>query len=351
MNKPFFSIVIPTFNRAKSLRLLLENIYQQSFSDFEIIIQDNDSTDNTRDLVYKYNKKHNNIYYRKNESNIRTARNLYKGILRARGKYIFMMGDDDLILKKDTLFNIYKILKNKEIGFIRLKFIYHNDFSYLFTYFANKGKEDIYFQKKSQNLEIYNFLYKYFQFISGVIFKNIRNKRIELLEKNNNSLYMDSFYIHYLFNLTKKYGAMVMNNEIIIATWSPKKNSTDYYDFVDNKAYFEEMWKFIKPNLSSREMNIWRKKEVIANLYNLPSIKYYSNNKNLLMTFRRILKLDKTLAYNFFTYVIFVFAFLCPKIIWETIRGFVYRANSVKDTLLLSRFNELLSELNIKKEQ
>jgi len=347
MKKPFFSIVIPTYNRSNTLSLLMKNIYMQTFKDFEIIIQDNNSTDNTKKLIDCFRIKFDNIRYYKNSINIGTGRNLYQGIQKAGGHYIFLMGDDDLILDRNCLLNVYKQTLKKEIGFIRLKFIYHNKFKYLFTYFANKGKEDIFFPPNTQNLQIYEFLYKYFQFISGVIFKNVGNKKISLLENANDYLYIDSFYISYLFKLTKKYGAMVMNNDIIIATWSPMKNNTTYYNFIDNKAYFEEMWKFNKPTLNNTEMENWKKNEINNSIFNLPSVKYYSSNKNLLLTFKRIIKLNKKLIFFPSTYLFFTFALLCPKIFWDFLRYCVYWYNRVRNKTIITKFNNLKEELSI----
>jgi len=51
INRPFFSIVIPTHNRADLLYFAVKSFLQQDFGDFEIIISDNNSTDNTKDIL------------------------------------------------------------------------------------------------------------------------------------------------------------------------------------------------------------------------------------------------------------------------------------------------------------
>ena len=51
MERPFFSIVMPTRNRGPLLRSSLETAINQTFSDYEIVVCDNNSTDDTREIV------------------------------------------------------------------------------------------------------------------------------------------------------------------------------------------------------------------------------------------------------------------------------------------------------------
>ena len=51
---PFFSVVIPTYNQAKYLKASIDSVLRQSYKDFEIIIIDNYSTDETQKIIKKY---------------------------------------------------------------------------------------------------------------------------------------------------------------------------------------------------------------------------------------------------------------------------------------------------------
>ena len=62
----FFSIVIPTFNREKTIMRAVDSILNQTFSNFEIIIVDDGSIDNTEKIVNSYNR--SNINYFKTEN-------------------------------------------------------------------------------------------------------------------------------------------------------------------------------------------------------------------------------------------------------------------------------------------
>lgn len=120
------SISIPTFNRADFLRDCLDSIVEQ-FSDVEvanqveIIISDNCSSDNTEDIVKKFQEKNKNIKYFKNESNIGFDRNLLNVVEKSSGEYCLTLGDDDalfpgvlsLLLKKiQTIHAPYFVLNS-----------------------------------------------------------------------------------------------------------------------------------------------------------------------------------------------------------------------------------------------
>lgn len=127
------SICIPTFNRVKQLddclnSILISQNNVDNFS-FEICISDNNSNQNTEEVIKKYSKKLH-ISFHKNTKNFGFAINGIKTVSMAKGKYSWMIGDDDLILP-DTLLKIKKILESnldKDYFFINS---YHLKSSYL----------------------------------------------------------------------------------------------------------------------------------------------------------------------------------------------------------------------------
>lgn len=87
-----FSVIIPTYNRKSFLRLAIESVLNQSFSDFELIIVDDGSTDGTKILVASYNDKRIKYFYQKRKGPA-AARNT--GINNAKGKFICFLDSDD----------------------------------------------------------------------------------------------------------------------------------------------------------------------------------------------------------------------------------------------------------------
>jgi glycosyltransferase involved in cell wall biosynthesis len=94
---PFFSIVIPTYNRAHLIVPTLQSVVNQTFTDFEILIIDDGSTDETEDVVEINFPSHHKInYIRKKNEERSVARNT--GFHLARGEYVVFFDSDDIML-------------------------------------------------------------------------------------------------------------------------------------------------------------------------------------------------------------------------------------------------------------
>ena len=112
--QPELSICIPTYNRLKYLKELLSGLLMQIDSlpegTVELIVSDNVSTDGTAD----YLKSIKRDYFRfwTNETNIGGDRNFLKCIREAKGEYVWLVGDDDLIAS-DAVVRVLKILDER----------------------------------------------------------------------------------------------------------------------------------------------------------------------------------------------------------------------------------------------
>jgi len=141
---PYFTVIIPTFNRMPFLKIAVGSVLTQSFRDFELIVIDDGSTDNTREVLDKYLKGvgfkvegvdkdkrdtryaiRNTIikyFYQKNKGPA-AARN--SGIKKAKGEFICFLDSDDRFLKdKLTItrkyidnFPDYKIFHTEELWY------------------------------------------------------------------------------------------------------------------------------------------------------------------------------------------------------------------------------------------
>jgi glycosyltransferase involved in cell wall biosynthesis len=87
-----FSIIIPTFNRANLIEIAINSVIKQSYSNWELIIVDNGSTDNTKEIIAKIEDKRINYIYTSIKGRSK-ARNL--GLNQAKGGYIAFLDDDD----------------------------------------------------------------------------------------------------------------------------------------------------------------------------------------------------------------------------------------------------------------
>ncbi len=91
--QPLVSIIIPTFNRSDLLKECLDAVVAQTFKDFEVLIINNFSTDDTLDVIATYKDARFNVINFKNNGIIGAARN--QGIKLAKGKYISFLDSDD----------------------------------------------------------------------------------------------------------------------------------------------------------------------------------------------------------------------------------------------------------------
>lgn len=96
--KPAISVILPTYNRADLLPQALDSILHQTFPDFELIVINDASQDETATLLKQYAKKDKRIRILTNKENKGIAVSLNRGLDKARGIYIARMDDDDISL-------------------------------------------------------------------------------------------------------------------------------------------------------------------------------------------------------------------------------------------------------------
>lgn len=93
--KPFFSIVLPTFNRSDIIIGPINSLLKQNFDNWELIIIDDGSTDNTKEVIERFSTKDSRIKYHYQTNSERSiARN--NGINKTQGNYICFIDSDDL---------------------------------------------------------------------------------------------------------------------------------------------------------------------------------------------------------------------------------------------------------------
>lgn len=131
------SVIIPTYNRGYLIANSIKSVLNQTYKNLEVIVVDDGSTDNTKEVVDKFNDKR--IKYIKLIENTggSNARNI--GILNANGKYISFQDSDD-IYYPDKLESQFKNIINKktDLDFCKIKVIFKN--SYLF--YPNRLQEE-----------------------------------------------------------------------------------------------------------------------------------------------------------------------------------------------------------------
>ena len=120
---PLISVVIPLYNVENYINATLKSVQNQKMKDIEIILIDDFSTDNSIKYVEESQKKDPRILIFKNKKNMGVLYSKSLGVLKARGKYIFPLDDDDMIIIDDLFDYIYEEIDNGKYDIIEFSWI------------------------------------------------------------------------------------------------------------------------------------------------------------------------------------------------------------------------------------
>ncbi|MBV5260258.1 glycosyltransferase family 2 protein [Synechococcus moorigangaii CMS01] len=125
-SKTILSICIPTFNRDHYLLKNLTSLVTEMTSEVEIIIADNNSSDNTRESIVAFIQKNTalNLTFLSHSQNIGFDLNLLSAVDAANGKFCWFLGDDDLIDKNGVKRILDFLESNKTMDFILLNLLF-----------------------------------------------------------------------------------------------------------------------------------------------------------------------------------------------------------------------------------
>lgn len=177
---PKISVIIPIYNSQDSLRKVIESFINQTFKDFELLLIDDGSTDNSSNICDEFANIDNRIrvFHQKNQG-VAMARQT--GINNARGEYSIHADSDDWV-ENHMLEKMYATAKNKNADIV------------IANYFTNSEKNKEVLHK--QNLESDKCIEILYQIVTGKLFGALWNKLIRhsLYKKFNVQFYMGLNY-------------------------------------------------------------------------------------------------------------------------------------------------------------
>ncbi len=94
--QPFFSVIIPTYNRAHLIEGTLKHVFGQSYPHYEVIVVDNCSEDNTAEVLAKYAAQ-GKLQLIRHDRNYERAKSRNTGMERAAGRYVTLLDSDDIL--------------------------------------------------------------------------------------------------------------------------------------------------------------------------------------------------------------------------------------------------------------
>jgi glycosyltransferase involved in cell wall biosynthesis len=131
MDKNMISVILATRNGEKYIERSIESVLNQTEKNFELIIINDTSEDNTLDIIKRYSNTDKRVNFINLEKNIGPGLARHQGILQSRGEYIAIIDDDDYWISKDKL-KIQKefLEKNKDyvlVGSTKTKIVDENN--------------------------------------------------------------------------------------------------------------------------------------------------------------------------------------------------------------------------------
>lgn len=166
-SNPILTIIIPTYNSGTTIEVALKSIVRQTVQDIEIVIIDGLSNDNTLEIVESFKLEFQNItIISEKDKGIYDAMN--KGVLIAKGKWLYFMGSDDSLYESTTIeqFLGNTNIENNEVVYGNVYSTYFNgSYDGLFTYSKLMNKnichQALFFRRSVFNkIGKYNLKYK-----------------------------------------------------------------------------------------------------------------------------------------------------------------------------------------------
>ena len=149
VENPRISAVIPCYNCAPFIRRAMRSIQNQDMKDIQIIIVDDKSNEETVNILNELEKEESRLEIYHNEKNMRILYTRSFGILRARGKYVVTLDQDDMFLDSDAFDALYIAAEDGNFDIISYRIFEAFDY-----YDRNRIKEHM-FNWKKHNLKIY----------------------------------------------------------------------------------------------------------------------------------------------------------------------------------------------------
>lgn len=124
--KPFFSVLVPVYNQVGKMDLCIETLKEQSFRDFEVILVDDGSTDDSLSMLKGFAAEDSRFRVYGHEKNQSLLAARYTGMGHAQGEYILFVDSDDFI-EKTMMEELHRSLSRDPVDILRFGFISEPD--------------------------------------------------------------------------------------------------------------------------------------------------------------------------------------------------------------------------------
>ena len=257
--KPKISFISSVYNKEKYLTSFISSIQNQDLKDFEIILVDDCSTDNSIQKINEFQSKDKRIKLIKNIKNQGALNSRYKGAMLSKGEYIIFVDSDDIVLKEGIM-KAYNHIKSNNLDMVEFNSIYDNVteiyinrnyykyrdiiyqpiLSHIYYYQKNKGDE--------QNTALWDKLIK-----KDVALKSLKNIGENYLSKN----------------------IIIENDVIILFSLFRNANSFQYIDELGYYYFFQN-----SDSITNTRYNPLKAKNIIYSIFTNIEFLYDFTNEN-----------------------------------------------------------------------
>ena len=230
------SIIIPVYNSNKTIIYTIRSIQNQNFIDFELILVNDFSNDNSKEIIENYSKNDSRIKIINNSKNKGTLYSRCIGVLSAKGKYIFSLDNDDMLFTNDLFKKIYQYQEKTHFDII----VFHSVFSNKYSPKLDELRNGLYFHEHNLTLyqpELGRFIEKDLLLWTKSIKTIIYKKAIKMMGKKRYSNHItwgeDTSIMFIIFNVARslrylrKYGVFHIEENFCVSF----SNETDKFIF------------------------------------------------------------------------------------------------------------------------
>lgn len=330
MNELNITVLLTTFRRPDYLRLAIQSVLRQKNIYFELIVVDDHSKDGTQTAVKSFADRR--IRYIENKKNLGFPGVFKKGVGLSRGEYIFLLSDDDLIVRNDTLQNVYREMKRKKASYGQTGLMFYDtDPGSPYRWATPHMLKTVYFPPSKSLL--FNTRRWHFGFASGNIYKT------DLVNKSD--IINDIWFSHVkpIYRALARGSALYFGNHFILGRIS-KTGNVSYLNISINKEFhMEKMFSLYREfDTSSSHLKAFKKMHLEeGGINNFIGIKFYTSNANAWAIAKAILRIDPKYKYRLFFWSNLLIAIIIPKFLISYLRDQRIRENQKKLTTLLKK--------------
>lgn len=287
--KIYFSIVIPTFNSEKTIEETITSVLNQNYKNYEIIIVDNNSSDNTMQILDNFKTTNINIYKIKNNGIIAKSRNF--GVQKSKYEWICFLDSDDIWLDNKLNHLNSLILNNKNFDIFA-----HKEF---INYKQKKIVKKIRYKYDKNIKFLDNIINENFLSPSAVCIK--RESLITLnLYYNESKKFVTAEDYHFWITLALSKFKLYFSNEYL-GVYNINTNNFSLNTSLHNQNIKNVLFDFL-----NKSNDIYNEKILYKiNILELKSNFYNKNYLNLILIFFKKILLKKFFFQNIIYYLIY----------------------------------------------